>query len=131
MTATALAPAADHVPAWLRLDAAFSGAAGLALVAGAPWLDGVLGVRPAFLAALGAFLLAYAAGLAWLVRLGSPAPGVLFVVAGNAAWILLSVVTVAADWLTLTTTGNVLALAQAGAVALLAVLQFRALRGRN
>jgi hypothetical protein len=130
MSTTAIPSTHDRVATWLRLDAAFSGAAGLLLAAGAPWLDGELGAPSAFLVPLGIFLLAYAGGLVALTRLGAPTPAVLVVIAGNALWVLLSVVTLAADWLTLSDAGNVLALAQAGVVALLAVLQLAAVRAR-
>jgi hypothetical protein len=50
------------------------------------------------------------------------------VIAGNALWVVASVVTVLADWLTLTTAGIVVALAQAAAVAVIAELQLVALR---
>ena len=113
---------------WLRSDALMSGAAGFGVAAGAPLLDGVLGVRPAFLVPLGLFLLAYAASLLALARSGAPSGGVKAVIAGNAAWAVLSVVAVLADWLTLTTTGTIFALAQACAVAAIAGLQLVALR---
>ena len=115
----------------IRLDALMSGASGLLAAAGATALDGVLGVSTAFLVALGVFLLAYAAGLLALARAGAPTPGVWAVIVGNALWVVASVVTVLADWLTLTTAGTVVALAQAAAVALIAETQLVGLRRRR
>jgi hypothetical protein len=116
---------------WILLDALMSGASGLLLAAGAPWLDSVLGAPTALLVPLGLFLVAYAGSLVLIARRGAPNRAVLFVVVGNALWFVASVVVVIADWLTLTTAGNVLALAQAAAVALLADLQAIGLRRRS
>jgi hypothetical protein len=112
----------------VRLDALVSGAAGVVLAAGAPVLDGTLGAPVSVLVPLGLFLVAYAAFLVVVARAGSPPAAVKLVIAGNAVWVVASLVTVAADWLTLTTAGNVLALAQAAAVALIAELQVLGLR---
>ena len=49
-------------------------------------------------------------------------------IAGNGAWAALSVVAILMDWLTLTTTGTVLTLVQAAAVAAFAELQLIGLR---
>lgn len=113
----------------LRLDAAGSGACGLLAAAGAPVLDGPLGAPTALLVPVGLFLLAYAAGV-WFVasrpRLSRPA--VWAVIAFNLAWVLESVLLVAAGWFSLTGAGVTLVLAQAAAVAVLADLQFLGLR---
>jgi hypothetical protein len=112
----------------IRLDALMSGSSGLLAAAGAPALDGVLGVSTAFLVVLGIFLLGYAGSLLLLARGGAPALGAKAVIAGNALWVVTSVVTVVADWLTLTTAGTIVALAQAAAVALIAEAQWVGLR---
>jgi hypothetical protein len=112
----------------IRLDAVVTGTAGVLLAAGAPVLDGLLGVRPALLVALGVFLIAYAAALLVLARAGAPARWVKAVIAANVLWVAASVVAVLADWLTLTAFGTAFALVQAAAVALLAELQLIALR---
>ena len=112
----------------IRLDGFVSGAAGVLLAAGAPVLDGVLGVRAAVLVPLGLFLVAYAVALFALARAGAPARWVKAVIAANVVWVVASVVAVLADWLTLTTIGTAFALAQAAAVALIAELQLIALR---
>jgi hypothetical protein len=108
-----------------------SGASGLLAAAGAPALDGVLGVSTTFLVALGILLLSYAGALVLLARAGTPAAAVKAVIAGNALWAIASVVVVLADWLTLTTAGTVVTLAQAGAVALVAEAQLIGVRRRG
>jgi hypothetical protein len=50
------------------------------------------------------------------------------VIAGNALWVVASVVAVLTDVLTLTTAGTVIAIVQAAAVALVADMQLVALR---
>ena len=96
---------------------------GLLLAAGGPLLDGVLGAPVAFLVPLGIFLVAYAASLLLIARADAPGPPVKVVIAGNAAWAAASIAAVLADWLTLTTFGNALTIAQAAAVAILAETQ--------
>lgn len=112
----------------IRLDATLSGAAGAGLLAGAPWLDGVLGASTAFLAPVGVFLLAYAGALGLLARAGAPRSGAAAVIVGNVAWVAASAVVVLADTLTLEPAGTVFVLAQAAAVLLMAELQLIALR---
>jgi hypothetical protein len=113
---------------WIRVDALVSGATGLVLAAASPLLDGFLGIPIAVLVPLGLFLLAYAGDLVLIVRRGAPRVAVMAVIAGNTLWVVLSVVAVAADWLTLTTAGTVVVLAQAAAVLVLAELQLLSLR---
>jgi hypothetical protein len=115
----------------IRFDALMSGAAGLLAAAGSTVFDGVLGVSTSFLVALGIFLLGYAGALVLLARAGAPTPGVEAVIAGNAVWALASIATVLADWLTLTTVGVVVTLAQAAAVAAVAEAQLVGLRRRG
>lgn len=127
------AVAASHASPiqWIRLDALMSGSSGLLLAAGAPVLDGLLGIPVALLVPLGLVLLAYAAALELLARRGAPVTGVKLVIAANALWVGASIVVVLADVLTLTMTGTVVAVGQAAAVALLAELQLQSLRGRR
>lgn len=115
----------------VNLDALMSGASGIIAAGGAAVFDGVLGVSTAFLVALGIFLLAYAGALLLLASAGTPPSGVKAVITGNALWVVASVVVVLADWLTLTTAGTIVALAQAGAVALVAEAQLIGLRRRG
>jgi hypothetical protein len=112
----------------VRFDAVVTGAFGLGLLAGGAVLDGPLGISAELLVPVGVVLAAYAAVL-WLGiarRLSRVA--VLAVVALNLLWAIGSVVAVAAGWLSASTLGNVLVLGQAAAVALLADVQWLALR---
>jgi hypothetical protein len=127
-TAAAASPSSSLLVTAVKLDAAMSGAAGALLVAGGAFLDGTTGIPAGWLVGIGLFFLAYAATLAAIVRAGSPPGLVRLVVLGNAAWVVLSVVALLADWLTPTTTGSVLIGLQAAAVALVAELQWLALR---
>ena len=134
MNATAItAPATgrDLLVRALKLDALGSGTMGAALLVLPTVLDGVLGVSAAFLAALGAFLVVYALALVVLARAGAPTRAAVAVIAGNCAWIVASVLTVASDWLTLTTVGNVVTLAQAAAVVLFVALQLKGITQRT
>jgi hypothetical protein len=127
-TAIAVPARAPLVATSVKLDAAMSGSAGALLVAGGAWLDGPTGITTGWLVGIGLFFLAYAAVLVAIVRAGSPPSLVRLVVLGNAGWVVLSVVALLADWLTPTTTGSVLIALQAAAVALVAELQWLALR---
>jgi hypothetical protein len=120
----------DTVTRWIVIDAAMSGASGLLIAGGAPWLDSVLGMPTVVLAALGVFLLAYAGSLVAIARAGSPGAAVAAVIVGNWAWFAGSVIAVFADWLTLTSAGNALTLVQAAAVAVVAHMQTLAVRRR-
>lgn len=127
VTATVRAPAAD-LARFIRLDAALSATAGAGLLAGAPWLDSLLGAPSAVLAAVGVLLLAYAGALVLLARAGAPRRGAAAVIAANVAWVAASVVVVVADTLSLTTEGTVFTLAQAAVALVMAELQLIAFR---
>lgn len=115
---------------WLKVDALMSGSSGLALLIGAPLLDEPFGVATWLLMALGLFFLAYAGALVALARRGARRRDVIGVAFANLAWVALTVMIVAADTLTLTTAGTIVATAQAVAVALVAELQWLSARGR-
>jgi hypothetical protein len=134
---TIVTPTAGPAPAgagsarlmrWVLVDAAVSGPAGLALLAGAALLDETLGVPASVLAATGAFFLVYTTALLLLARAGAPATAVAVVAAGNLCWAALSAVVIAADPLTMTTAGHAVTALQGALVALLAVLQIAAVR---
>jgi hypothetical protein len=116
---------------WVQADALMSGASGLVLAAAAPILDGALGVSVGFLIAVGIFLLLYAGLLVLVARRGAPAPAVKTVVAGNALWVVASVAVVLTDVLSLSTAGTVFTLLQAGAVAIVADLQYMSIRWKR
>jgi hypothetical protein len=113
----------------LRLDAAVTAANGIAYLACFWLLDGWFGVPGAFLAGVGAFLLAFAA---FVGRLGAqPAPhrgAVIAVIAANLLWALDSALLLAVDWFSPTTAGQVVIALQAAGVAGLAALQYAGLR---
>jgi hypothetical protein len=124
-------PSAEPGPALvlvLRADAAIAGAFGLLLAAGSPLLDGRLGIDTALLLALGVVLVGYALVLEFVVARRPTRPLVWDVILLNALWVVASVVAVVTDVLTPTTLGTVFVLLQAAAVALIADLQFLALR---
>jgi hypothetical protein len=85
----------------LKLDAAACGALGVALLAGTPVLDDLLGIPAFLLAPVGVFLV---------------------------AWTVDSAVVLAAGWFPLTAMGVAFILAQAAAVVIIAAAQFYALR---
>jgi hypothetical protein len=113
----------------LGLDAIASGACGVLLLVGGQALADLLGMPTGLQWPLGVFLLAYAGAL-WLIetrpRVNTSA--VQLVIAGNALWVVASVLAVALGWLPLTALGTALVLAQAAAVAVLADLEFIGLR---
>lgn len=112
----------------LKLDAAATGAVGAASLVGGPFVADLLALPGTLLVSVGGFLVAYAA-LVWLagasrtwLRRGAQAA-----IAVNLAWVALSVVALAAGWLTPAPLGTALVLLQAGAVTLFALLQIVAL----
>ncbi|SFP70337.1 hypothetical protein SAMN05660464_3992 [Geodermatophilus dictyosporus] len=128
---TAPARTLDLLPLALRLDAAVTGANGLAYLAAAPLLTGLLGVPPGALYGVGAFLVAFAAAVA-VVAARRPVPAVASeaVVGANLLWAAGSVAVVATDRFDLTAAGTVWVLVQAAVVAGFAVLQVAGLRRR-
>jgi hypothetical protein len=113
----------------LRLDAAACGLSAVLLLAGAPLLEEPLGAPRAFLWPVGVFLGAYAAAVGILsTRPHIPQPAARAVIGFNALWAFGSVALVAGGGLPLTALGAGMVLAQAAAVAGVAVLQFLGLR---
>ena len=113
----------------LLLDAAVTGANGLAYLAGAALLDSLLGPSPIHFVAIGAFLMVCAAILAVTgTRQPIPRGWATFAAEVNVAWAVGSIAAVVLDWLDLTTTGEVWTILQAGIVAVFAALQLTALR---
>ena len=112
----------------LRLDAAGSGALGLIGVAAATPLAGLLGASAAGILGTGVFLLVFATALLLLAaRPTIPRAAAWTVIAGNVAWVLSSIGAAVAgpDW---TALGVGVVLAQAGAVAVFAELEWLGLR---
>ena len=113
----------------LRLDAAITAANGVTYLALCRLLDGWLGVPSAFLAAVGVFLLAFAAFVGRLSTRPSPhRVAVAAVIAANVLWALDSVLLLAVDGFEPTLAGQVVVAVQAAGVAGLAALQYAGLR---
>ena len=111
----------------LRLDAAVTGANGLAYLVAAQPLGDLLGLEPALLRGVGGFLLAFALLVAVAMR--RPAPRLVgTIVALNALWAAESLVAAGLGWGSPTTAGSVWIVAQATVVGAFAVLQLTALR---
>ena len=102
---------------------------GIAFVAGAAALDGLLGPSGRVIVGLGAFMIGYAAVAAWLAnRRPVGRLAVALIADGNLIWAVASVAAVAYGWLGLTTAGTIWTLMQAGLVSAFAVLQIVAVR---
>lgn len=112
----------------LLADALGSGASGLALLVGAAWLDGALGVPAWLLAALGGFYLVFAASLTGVARIGAPPPLVRLIGVGNLGWGVLSVAVLATDALTPSAAGIAVGVAQTAFVAVVGLLQLATVR---
>lgn len=113
----------------LLADAAASGSMAILLIFAAGPLAGPLGLPAPFLLPVGALLLPWAAGVAWLGC--RPAPrraAVLTVVAGNAIWVACSAIFLLSGAMSPTGLGVAFVVAQAIAVTVLAELQFIAQR---
>jgi hypothetical protein len=108
----------------LWIDAATCAATGLLLSALAAKLSALLGLPAPLLLVAGLSLFPIAAFMAWAAKRPSP-PAVWLVIGGNALWVLGSLLVLA---LSPTTLGIVFVIAQAAAVALLAELEYAALR---
>lgn len=113
----------------LRLDAAASGALGVAAVAAAAPLAGLLGPTAGMLRGTGGFLVGYALALVLIAaRPTIPRPAAWAVVVGNTIWVLSSIGAVVAGPDAFTALGVAVVLAQAAAVAVFADLQWLGLR---
>ena len=113
----------------LLVDAVPTAANGVVFVAGAAVLDDVLGPSAMVLVGLGAFMLVYAAVVAWLARQRPVSRlAVALIAVGNFTWAIGSVAVVGYGWLGLTSTGTVWTIIQAGLVSAFAVLQIVAVR---
>lgn len=113
----------------LLADAVVSGATGLALALGAPWLSGRLGLPEELLRGAGMFLVPFAALVGVLGARALPSHGVVWaVVVVNALWVLGSVGLLVAGGVTPTLLGTLFVLAQALIVAVFAEVQFIAVR---
>lgn len=109
----------------LRLDAGASGAVGLLLLGGAPWLTTLLGLPRPLLIGAGAVCLGWALLLGALSRRGRLSASVVWaVIALNVVWVVESLALLLLGWVAPTSLGIAFVIAQALAVALFAQLQF-------
>jgi hypothetical protein len=113
----------------LLADAAISGAAAVAMMAGSTFLTPLLGLPAELLFWAGAALIPFVAGLALIIRQNQVSAGVIVaVIVINIAWVLASLIVAFGPTFATTFFGKVFVLAQAAAVALLAELQIIGLR---
>ena len=113
----------------LALDAAVSGATGIAMIAAADVLEPLFNVPAVVMRSAGAMLLPFAAMVFFFSRPAQLTPSRAWaVVALNVAWVVASVLALVTGWIQPTTLGLVFVLFQAVVVAALAELQFTGLR---
>ena len=113
----------------LLLDAAISGATGILLALDAGVLQQLLGLPPALLRYAGLALIPFAALLVHLARGERLSPSSVWaVIAGNAAWVVASLAVLLTGWIEPNRLGTAFVVAQALAVALLAEVEYAALR---
>jgi len=113
----------------LGLDAVVTAANGVAYLAAATLLDGPLGMPAGFLRGVGAFLIVFAACVAYVgTRRQIDRSAVYAVIALNALWVVDSIALVALGWYGPTTGGSIWTILQAGVVAGFAALQAYAIR---
>ena len=109
----------------LFADAAVSGAAGLLMVAGAPFLSPLLGLPTGLLFYAGLALFPFVALLVAVARRGAASRAVIIdIIAINALWVAASVGLLVSGTVAPTLLGYAFVIAQALTVALLAELQF-------
>jgi hypothetical protein len=122
-------PATPLLRRALQVDVFFSGAAGVAMLAGHAVLARWLGLPAHLLIGAGLVALLWAAALAVLARRASLPRGLMWaVVAGNGVWVAISVALLAFGWVQPTRLGEVFVVVQALAVAGFAELQWWAAR---
>lgn len=113
----------------LAVDAASCLGMGALCAAGAGVLAAPLGLPRALLLEAGLVLLACAAVIGWLAsHSAAPRALVLFVILGNAGWVLGSLLLLVSPFVAPTTLGGVFVVAQAAAVAVITELEWIGLR---
>ena len=111
----------------LVVDAATCVAMGLLLSLGSDLLSPLLGLPRLLLQYSGLSLFPIAAFMAWVATQANLL-GAWIVIAGNALWVVGSVILLIGDWVFPTLLGHAFVIAQAIAVVLLAVLEYTGLR---
>ena len=112
----------------LLIDAVASGGTGLLMIAGAGFLDGLLGLPAALLRGAGLVLVPYVAFVVWTgTRARIPTAGVWTIIVANAAWAIASAFLLMGT-LSPTLLGYVFVIGQALVVALLGEVQYVGLK---
>jgi hypothetical protein len=113
----------------LLSDAVTTGACAVLMIAGAGFLEGLLGLPAALLRGAGLVLVPFVAFVAWLgLRDHAPRPAVWAAIGLNLLWAVDSVLLVLSGWVQPNAAGMAFVLGQAAVVAMYAELQFMGLR---
>jgi len=113
----------------LALDAAASGATGLLLIAGAGWLEDLLGLPVALMREAGLILIPYAAFVAFVgMREAIARSAVWAIITANALWAVASGGLLVSGLVAPTALGYAFVIAQAAVVALMGELQYAGLK---
>ena len=113
----------------LLLDAAASGATAALLIAGAGFLDGLLGLPVALMREAGLILVPYVAFVAWVGTREVITRGAVWaIIAANALWAVASVGLLVSGLVAPTILGTAFVIAQAAVVGLLGELQYAGLK---
>ncbi|PXX60200.1 hypothetical protein DFR70_11040 [Nocardia tenerifensis] len=124
-----MAPGPQLLRLSLRLDAVVTGVNGLAYLALAEPLESLLGLDTEIGLPIGIFLTLYGVAVAIIGTRQTISPnGARAVIAGNAAWVVLSLAALVEGALDLNTVGSVWAVMQAVTVGGFAALQYLGLR---
>ena len=116
----------------LTLDAAVSGANGVAYLVAAGPIGELLGLSETLLRGVGAFFVLFAAAVAYTAtRPDVPRPAVVAIIAGNVAWAAGSIAAAIAGWGDPETAGTVWIVMQGLVVAGFAELQAMGLRSER
>jgi hypothetical protein len=113
----------------LLVDAAATGATAALMIAGAGWLDGLLGLPVALMREAGLILVPFVAFVAWVgTRTRVSRSAVAGIIAINVLWVVASICLLIGNWVAPTLLGYAFVIAQAAAVGLLAELQYIGLK---
>lgn len=122
-------PMTSYLKKVLVADAAVSGAAAVAMMAGSAFLPPLLGLSAELLLWAGAALIPFVAGLALVIRQRQIAASVIVaIISINIAWVIASLIVAFGPAFATTLFGKVFVVAQAATVALFAELQIIGLR---
>jgi len=122
-------PMTSYLKKVLVADAAISGAAAVAMMAGSAFLPPLLGLPAELLLWSGVVLIPFVAGLALVIRQSQVTGSVVVaIIAINIAWVIASLIVAFGPAFAATLFGKIFVVAQAATVALFAELQIIGLR---